>query len=197
MKLIDSYDEQFRALDAREETLRSVIQDELSEIERERFDLLKERDEAIEDYLDSADSEALLDPTLAGELYEVGYDRGRGAPGFYRLYSSLVENTYVMSFSGWWTLRNEQSPVKMPTFALQDFYEPELFATSVALLEKLYVAASAVNPSVPIDVHGNGANYRIKFAKGHWNVHRVNMDIVIPGIATLAEALELIQVRTS
>lgn len=196
MDFIDAYDEKLKAFKAREDTIRSVIQDDLDELDRERSALLEERDKAIDDYILGSDPKDLLDPLKAGDLYELGYDKGRGAPGFYLFYTALVEGTYVSDFAGWWTLRNEQAPVKMPTFVLEDSYEPELLKSSLELLEGLYKAASAVNPSVPIDVYGLGINYRVKLVDDSWEISKADKTTVLSGIATLEEAIPLIQART-
>lgn len=196
MDFIDTYDEKLRALEERENNIRSVVQDELDELDRERSALLEERDKAIDDYILGSDPKDLLDPLKAGALYELGYDKGRGAPGFYLFYAALTEGTYVSDFAGWWTLRNEQAPVKMPTFVLEDSYEPELLKSSLELLERLYKAASAVNSSVPIDVYGLYTNYRIKLVNESWEISKADKTAVLNGIATLEEAIQLIQART-
>lgn len=197
MDFVEAYDEKLKAFEAREDTLRSVIQDDLDDLDRERSALLKERDDAIDKYFLTREPRDLLDPLKAGALYELGYDKGRGAPGFYSFYSGLTEGTYVSDFAGWWTLRNEQAPVKMPTFVLEDSYEPELLKISLELLEGLYRAAMETNPSVPIDIYGLGANYRIKLVADAWEVSLSNKTPVLEGIATLSEAIQLIQARTS
>lgn len=195
MEFISAYDEQLKELELRERKIQATIQDELDELENKRHQLIEEREQAIDEYFSSRDPQDLLDPLKAGPLYELGYDNGRGAPGFYDFYSTLIEGTCLSGFSGWWSLSNETSQVKMPTFVLEYSYDPQRFNSSIELLEALYRAAIVTNPSVPVDVYGLGDNYRVKLVNHSWSVYQLNTDPLLEGISTLAEAIQLIQAR--
>jgi hypothetical protein len=192
MEFISVYDEKLEALELREQELRDVIQDELDELDHQRYVVLEEREQAINEYFAASDPEDLLDPLKAGALYELGFDKGRGSRGFGDFYQTLVSDTYVSNFSGWWALRQEKAPVKMPTFILETTYDPKLLERSLKLLEALYVAAKTTNHSVPIDIYGLGVNYKIKLVDGSWTIYK-NDKPIIEGIENLAKAIEKIQ----
>lgn len=179
MSALEQFDKALEQLDVEETQVMATVQERLEDIDARRSRVREEREKALEERLLELGPLSFIDPEKAKEAYELAYDHGNGSAIFMDLYEELLEGTYLSCFSGWWTNRNGENPVRMPSYHLEGKSDAQMEERSIELFEELYSIGQQINPSLEGTILYFSTTYRVIKKDGVWQS---------PGHATLGQS---------